>query len=435
MLEPKIEGKYWLGAWEGNAKLGATTESEAKGVAEGWHTPNQLCNLNGQISAGYGSLAGYPATIGPGVFAGASEEGCTEGFKKIGVGPTIVYRAPSRFHMGMARRKTTLEVAEVEAAGHAVQHVTPHGIGHEGGPSTRTAVEGALLRRVEGADRKLEEAEKHWIETAPSAPGGPEGAPETPLPGTATVPSCPGNGAECKSALEAAGFTSIGIGVREWRTADVTKPANAVVNVSPATGSVVETSHLVTVETNPAAMPRVIPSVAPNEAWTTYKSALETAGYTTISERVLPESEYATRTGPNDVTRVKPSEGTRTDPAETTEVKVEVNPPTAPTPGLPEGPECGLTAPHESLNTTPITSIKAGTVFPFSMLVFAKNALTGLATTPERPNQGFFVFGEEVGSLSFLSNFDEIVGIWRGVLAFLLTVAAALYLWRRTLGS
>jgi hypothetical protein len=95
---------------------------------------------------------------------------------------------------------------------------------------------------------------------------------------------------------------------------------------------------------------------------------------------------------------------------------------------------CGLTPPSTTLETGPISETHVTSRFPFSMLAFAEHALSGLVTSPERPNAGFFVFGTEIGDLSFLSHFDGIVGVWRDVVAFFLTIAAALYLWRRTLG-
>jgi hypothetical protein len=82
-----------------------------------------------------------------------------------------------------------------------------------------------------------------------------------------------------------------------------------------------------------------IPPVEHDELFTHYKTRVETQGFTTVDEHVLPESLIDTSVGPNEVSSVAPSPGTKASPS--TKVDVNVNPEDAPVPGEEGGGSIG----------------------------------------------------------------------------------------------
>lgn len=194
-----------------------------------------------------------------------------------------------------------------------------------------------------------------------------------------------------------------------------------------------------------------IPAPRPNELATQYVTRLHELGFTDVTEVTLPASEPSPAVGPGQVVRTAPAIGTRLAPSKLDElVTVTANPSatssqeagvgntTTPgegttAPGVTSG--CGLTPPRSELNLKPLEEQKWSEIFPFSMVLFAINSITGVAGEAAAPEQKFYVFKRAVGSLAFLDEFNEVFVIWRAALSFLLTIGVALWLWRRTLGQ
>lgn len=74
-----------------------------------------------------------------------------------------------------------------------------------------------------------------------------------------------------------------------------------------------------------------IPEQEDDELATVFKTRVETAGFTDVEIKTLPDSLIDTSVGPNDVAYTAPSEGSKQAPA--TKVIVEANPEDAPEPG------------------------------------------------------------------------------------------------------
>lgn len=298
-LEAKVGGIWYLGSNAG--KFGTypgpgLTSTSAQ--LHGWMTPEKLGSLAsyGRYSCdeeGYlfhKGIAGLPSELGPYIDSGPGieERRCEPAFT---TGGAVTVRAPSRMHIGLAKSMTKAEVEALEAAGYPVEHQTGHPLGIEGGPTTLAAIEGALKARTEGGARTLEEAEKHWFETVEG------GSAETPLPGTAEIPTCSGTGTECKSALEGAGFTDVKVVTLSLSAATASKGNNAVTSTSPAAKAVVEISAEVTVTQNP---PEAHEIIALAEAFTTKNPGTSLTGpeLEEVAARCLERTKAASLSEP-----------------------------------------------------------------------------------------------------------------------------------------
>jgi len=135
----------------------------------------------------------------------------------------------------------------------------------------------------------------------------PDVLPEPP-PTTATVPPCDGKTyEECSVALEAAGFTQHHKMTLDIDTAELDTPADQVVSLEPATGTVADTSTDLGVRTNPSAadMPVIVPDFASYADVDSYTSELERLGLQT--EIVTPPPNLE----PGDIWRVEQAPGAR----------------------------------------------------------------------------------------------------------------------------
>ena len=266
------------------------------------------------------------------------------------------------------------------------------------------------------------------------AAGDPAISNQGPASGQFSMPSCSGiSEAACRSALTQAGHTgTVTVTTLTTATADLTKPAGAVVTTSPGANVTASSGATVTLTLNPDPLPLAIPAPNPGETATAYVARLQQLG---LVGQVTTLSDLATDPGfgPSEVVRTNPQPGTRVQNG--TQVDVTANPTTAPpaTGGL--SSSCGLTPPTTALNLSPITSLSLGTVFPFSMITVVSNALGDINVASGRPNFTVTAFGNSVGDLSYLANFDGVFSAIRLALSFGLAIGAAMFLWRRTLGA
>lgn len=255
-----------------------------------------------------------------------------------------------------------------------------------------------------------------------------------PAYGGYSMPNCIGlSEAACRSALTNAGSTGdVNVTTATFTGADLDKPAGAIITQSP--GATVNTSatSTITLTKNPDPLPVRIPAANPGETATAYTARLQQLG---LVGQVTVLSDLATDPGfgPSEVVRTNPDPGTRVQTG--TKVDVTANPTTAPpaTGGL--SSSCGLTPPSTALNLGPITSLNLGTVFPFSLVTVVVNALGDINVASARPNFTVTAFGNSVGDLSYLANFDGVFSAIRLALSFGLTIGAAMFLWRRTIGA
>jgi hypothetical protein len=156
-------------------------------------------------------------------------------------------------------------------------------------------------------------------------------------------------------------------------------------------------------------------------------------------EVILPEGAPNLDYGPGEVTRQVPAPGSRVHVG--TEPQVfERNPDTAPDPGTTGGPTgqgnytCGLSAPTVAFDGSPFANAQLGNKFPFALATWLGSSTGGLATTAQRPNGTFSVFGESA-DLSFLSHFDGSIALLRLALSFLMWTGVAWFLYGRTIGK
>ena len=255
-----------------------------------------------------------------------------------------------------------------------------------------------------------------------------------PAYGEFIMPNCSGlTAAACRSALTEAGHTgTVTETTASTAGADLTKPAGAVITTSPGATVKSAPGATVTLTLNPDPLPLAVPAPTPGETATAYTQRLQQLG---LVGRVTTLTDLATDPGfgPSEVVRTSPQPGTRVQTGTT--VDVTVNPTTAPpaTSGL--SSDCGLTPPSTALNLGPISGLNLGTVFPFSMIPLVVNALGDINVASSRPNFTVTAFGNQVGDLSYLANFDGVFSAIRLALSFGLTIGAAMFLWRRTLGA
>lgn len=155
------------------------------------------------------------------------------------------------------------------------------------------------------------------------------------MPGTAQIPaSCTGaDPATCKAALTSAGFTAAPSETTlSPGQADLTKPAGAVVTTTPAVGSYVDTSQVITLNENPNPLPIVVPTCAGSPSYSDCASQLDAVGLTTHEQitvssagadlsqaagavlsvnyggqRVVPSADIRVATNPNPLPNPQPA--------------------------------------------------------------------------------------------------------------------------------
>jgi hypothetical protein len=257
--------------------------------------------------------------------------------------------------------------------GEAVTFATGAGV-----EPTAAAVEAQLRSDIE-ADRLP--ALTPWLD---NQLGGPSANPTSgPM---VTVPSCTGDSySACKSKLEAEGFTTDRV-VLSFNGADVTKPANAVVEIAPAAGSTVDSGSEVTITTNPdtSAMPLLTPAPEAGESYASYVARLQAAGHVGTVTRVdLSETTMDPSKGPSAVTSTEPGSGTRIAPD--FPVRVRVNPDTAPAVSG-SGGGTGNPAVH-TINLAPLNVAAACDNFPFGVPCWLYDvAEAWVVGTPDAPS-------------------------------------------------
>jgi hypothetical protein len=74
-----------------------------------------------------------------------------------------------------------------------------------------------------------------------------------------------------------------------------------------------------------------------------------------------------------------------------------------------------------------------GSKVPFSLIGFVAGSVGGVAMAGERPNAVFSAFGETV-DLGWLANLDPAITVLRTLLAFLMWIGVAWFLYGRTIG-
>lgn len=332
-----------------------SVEARSKGIAFGsaglknWISQYALCASKGGNAERTKSIAGWPVKIGPYAAIADTTLYCQAGFAFVGnIAENTIFRSPSRMHIGLPRTKTSTEVNKLKEEGHDLgsHTITPITNKSQLVPALKKMAE----KMGEGGSRRLENWWCHYLNcetTAKSAkpetttkeaePAKAEGVPPA-IPGTAEVPNCfltEQSATTCKSTLESSGFTKVEIDVVTWQHAVVTKPADAVISVEPAAGSIVETTTKLIVDANPktSEMPVAIPFIQyGTETGTQYKERLEREGWTKVSVQTLTETATDPSIGPNDASYTVPSEGSETAPGKATPITVEQNPSDAPSP-------------------------------------------------------------------------------------------------------
>lgn len=314
---------------------------------------------------------------------------------------------------------------------------------------SRTAVATALSNMLNSPDGALTGHNlAKWIEHNIYAPthggtlaGGPTSAtsgtaPEDPTVAMATVPNCIGDSyAACVTKLTDAGLAGGSRVDLGFDGAVLTKPAGATVSTNPAAGARVDTATQVTVTTNPddADYPRLVPDPAPGTMTATqYNSTLTGAGLTP-DPHVLTDDAYDPAYGPDVVIgpRVSPRPGTKVHKGTT--VTYTANPSSAPDPASGASGDCGLTPPSYAFDLSPLTSANLGSKVPFSLVGWVATQTAGVATAAERPNPSFTAFGVTV-DMAFLANLEGPIAALRMLLALLLWLGVAWFLYGKTIG-
>lgn len=200
----------------------------------------------------------------------------------------------------------------------------------------------------------------------------PQHATEDPTIQFATVPSCSGESwSSCGAVLDQAGYASRHRVVASTEGADLTKPAGAVLDISPAPGSRVDVQTDLAVTTNPDVMPLVIPAPGSAETYDAYAARLQALGL--LGQRVdLSESALDPDRGPNMAVRTSPAVGTRATP--NTTVKVYTNPDSASSPA--SGPGSWTAPAIPAVNLAPL-NVPIGQRFPFGVPDWILGALGG----------------------------------------------------------
>jgi hypothetical protein len=460
-MEVEEGGEWYLGA-SGVTELGVRPSP----LTEMWSFLSWPW-VSGYPQSSLEPVAGYPANLRhvatsltvqaseAYVCGGRVEPGCP-GSGGNQVWQALGVRAPSRMHIGIPRIDTKVKVEKLEEEGHYFNHSTGHTPTHEQEPGT---LKKFSIKLKEHGQRRQEQAECHVLECEtehvpsepeterePALPEKPSGEPPA-IPGTLEVPDCfllSTTGAECVKEIEEAGFVDVEIDVRTWETAVVGQPADAAISVTPAGGSRVETATKIVVDSNPKTgdMPLFVPRPNPKETGVKYAKRLEEEGWTKVETHTLTEPDSGAGPGespytdPRSDTRIEPSPG----PGTSTTVTVDINPEGSPEPGLPFGaspsaPGCGLTPPTTSINTTPITSQRFGSVFPFVLLPWMAGTVSGIAASPTEPHFVLHVFGSEVETGDGFAPLATIFTLLRDTIAAFMWLGVAWFLWNRTIGT
>lgn len=239
------------------------------------------------------------------------------------------------------------------------------------------------------------------------------------------MPDCTGlTVAACESLLSAAGHTGTITELElDIATADVTKPAGAVVTTSPAPSTSFTISEEVTLNVNPDPMPLQLPEPNLGETYTAYLERLQTLGYVGTATVVeLTEATGDPALGPDaPVTISTPQIQTQTPttirvgapwptPAPRvypdTDITVHVNPPTyAPVPN-PGGPASGPVSPP-GVDFSPVTDIDWGCRFPWGLVCYAIDVTEWFDVAPDAPA---FTFDQP--EVTVLSTTYGGVGTW-----------------------
>lgn len=220
-------------------------------------------------------------------------------------------------------------------------------------------------------------------------------APADPTVTYATVPNCTGDAyADCVAALQAAGLTVGAHVVLDFNGADVTKPADAVVQTKPAGGASVDVSTPIEVDTNPdpADMPVVLPAPLPGETAADYNARLQTLGLSPYLA-VRTATNLDPTKGPNTVIGVSPVPGTRLHPQ--TAVTIDANPGDAPDPVAVGGPVMPPDIP--GVDFTPLNAATPCTTFPFGVPCWMGDALQSWSTSAQPWQFDFPIFNPADG--------------------------------------
>jgi hypothetical protein len=146
---------------------------------------------------------------------------------------------------------------------------------------------------------------------------------------TVAVPDCTGMKATpCKEAVEEIGLDPE-VDHLDWKTADLEKEANEVVELIPDIATIVEKGSTVKIVANPGeeGMPEVIPDIKPGETYGDYAARLSPGLHPTRVN--VTEANQDPSEGPNVALRTQPAELTREAPGSDTDVDVYTNPPDA----------------------------------------------------------------------------------------------------------
>ena len=249
---------------------------------------------------------------------------------------------------------------------------------------------------------------------------------------TTTVPACVGDSySACVAALEERDLKPQRI-EKNWQTADITEPADDVLELDPAKATEVEKGSTVKVTTNPGeeGMPVLVPSPGASETYSEYVAKLNPA--LSPHQHLLGELTYNPSYGPNAVTGTSPSAGTRVNPATSTSLDVEVNPATAPNVSSNGG---GWSPPAiDPVNLAPLSGLHVGcTSFPFGIFCWLKDGLTSWGPGGACPDLSlpFVSFGNSAGHFdgaelkSSTCGFEPAMEIIRPMLVVLACISLA----------
>lgn len=226
---------------------------------------------------------------------------------------------------------------------------------------------------------------------------------EQPPPAKVTIPAL-GSGETATSYVGK--LQALGLGfvrtVVSTAAADLTKPAGAVLDLSPAPNTSVDPASTVLIRENPDPLPVTVLAPAAHETYDAYVARLRAAGLTgTITRVDLSDVTLDAQRGPTEVVRTNPTTGTRTAP--TTGITVYVNPDTAPTVGTDpttgDGGGDGSGGGLKSINFDPLKKATPCNSFPFGVPCWVVGALGGFNAEGHPPNVAMALpFDQEVAT-------------------------------------
>lgn len=281
---------------------------------------------------------------------------------------------------------------------------------------------------------------------------------------TFVMPDCVGiSYASCETSLDALDATGTRIpSVLEVATADITRPAGAVVTQSIAPTTVIEFGTELSFDVNPdaAEMPMYLPAPNPGETYTTYIARLQgdgwvgTATVTTLSEeagdpRMGPDAPITAAIpaiGPIPATVARtpgswPTPGPRILPD--TDITFTKNPTTyAPVPPGEIPPATG--APDGVIDFSPITDIDPGCKFPYGFICYAIDVTEWFNVAPVAPVFSFDIPAVTVAGTTYdcecdygpvdLAVLDDYMAIIRSLMSVVMWIGAVYWLAVRLLG-